>query len=155
MFVPGKLNILLPLAIIVMSVFVGCDASRVPKNLDEAPDGAVERLVVSETGSVDAVAGKFLELVKRTDQKLVLVDFWAPWCGPCKMLSPSLQQIKKDWGDRIEIVKVNTDEAGALVGYFEINGIPDVRVFRAGAQVADFQGAAPRQEIEAMLKSLE
>ena len=155
MSAPGKLNKLLPLAIVFTSMFVGCDASRVPRNLSQAPDGTVERLVVSETGSVDVAEGKFLELVKRTDQKLVLVDFWAPWCGPCKMLSPSLQQIKKDWGDRIEIVKVNTDEAGALVEYFEINGIPDVRVFRAGAQVADFQGAAPRQEIEAMLKSLE
>jgi thioredoxin 1 len=154
MHVSGKLNILLP-AILCAGIFgAGCDASRVPKNLGDAPDGTVERLVISETGEVVVEEGKFLELVKRTDQKLVIVDFWAPWCGPCRMLAPSLVKIKADWRDQIEVVKVNCDDASRLVQYFDVNGIPDIRIFRAGSQVADVQGAVPREEIEAILKSL-
>ena len=152
--VSGKLNILIPFFFLAGLFAAGCDSSRVPRNIADAPDGAVERLVISETGEVVAEEGKFLELVKRTDQKLVIVDFWAPWCGPCKMLAPSLVKIKKDWRDRIEVVKVNCDDSSELVQYFQINGIPDIRIFRTGSQVADVRGAVPREEIEAMLKSL-
>ncbi len=109
------------------------------------------------SGEITTEEGSFSKLVQRDDQKLVLVDFWAEWCGPCRMLAPSLKQLKKDWGDRLEVVKIDVDskDCQKLVAYFEINSIPDVRIFRAGSQVSDFTGVMPRQEIESLLKSLE
>ena len=119
------------------------------------PDGVVESLVVSDSGQIEHKEGKFLALVDRSDQKLVLVDFWADWCGPCQMLSPHLDRIRKDWGDKVEVVKVDVDESREIAGHLGVDAIPDVRIFRNGTQVGRFVGVKPRQEIEALLKSLQ
>lgn len=134
----------------------GC--SEGPKNgvpIAGTPDGVVEYLTVSESGEVEHGEGNFLELVERSDQKLVLVDFWATWCGPCVRLAPHLEQIKKDWGDRIEVVKVDVDQVPQIAQHLGISSIPDVRIFRNGTQVGSFVGLMPRPEIEALLKSLQ
>jgi len=119
------------------------------------PDGVAELVTLSETGEVEHIPGQFLELVDRQDQKLVIVDFWATWCGPCRRLSPSLDKIKKTWGDKVEIVKVDVDQAPQISSYMGASGIPDVRIFRKGTQVADFVGVRPYADIDSLLKSLE
>ncbi len=132
----------------------GCDEGpSAGKAVKGTPDGPVERLIVKD-GAIVHEAGQFLELVDRSDQTLVLVDFWASWCGPCKALAPSLEAIKKKWGDNLEVVKVDVDQNNAISQHLQINSIPDVRIYRNGVQVGGFVGLAPRQEIESILKSL-
>ncbi len=119
------------------------------------PDGKVEYLTVAESGRIRHTDGAFLELVDRQDQKLIIVDFWATWCGPCLKMAPHLETIKKDWGDRIEIVKVDVDKSPHIANHLQVLAYPTVRIFRGGIQVADFVGYRPREEIESLLKSLQ
>ena len=73
----------------------------------------------------------------------VLVDFWAPWCGPCRMVSPALEQITTERPGRLKLVKVNTDEAPNLSGRFGIRGIPTMILFDHGRESARTVGALP------------
>ena len=136
--------------------FAGCEVgSATGTPIAGCPDGAVEYLAVSAAGEIEHREGKFLELVDRSDQKLVIVDCWATWCGPCVAMAPHLEQIRKDWGDKIDVVKVDVDKSPEIAAYLRINSIPDIRIFRNGTQVSGFVGLRPRQEIEALLRSLE
>ena len=119
------------------------------------PDGTVEYLSLSESGEIEHKEGQFLELVNRKDQKLVIVDLWASWCGPCRMLAPHLSKIKKTWGDKVEVVKVDVDKSRAIAMHLDASSIPDVRIYRNGTQVSDFVGVMPYADIESLLKSLE
>jgi len=83
----------------------------------------------------------------------VLVDFWAEWCGPCKMLAPVLDEIANEQAGRIKIAKVNVDENPALAGRFGIQSIPTMAVFSGGREVARTSGARPAPDIEAFLLS--
>jgi thioredoxin 2 len=81
----------------------------------------------------------------------VLVDFWAPWCAPCRMVAPILEQIAAERAGRLRVVKVNVDENPRLASRFSIQSIPTMAVFRGGALVDQIRGAAPKQAIEARL----
>lgn len=78
----------------------------------------------------------------------VLVDCWAPWCGPCRMLSPVIEQIAKDYTGRLKVVKLNTDDNPKTAMKFNIQGIPTMLFFNRGEQVDRVTGALPKQEIE-------
>jgi len=135
---------------------IGCHhPSMVGTTVKGAPDEAVEVLQIGDDGAIQHAQGRFLELVDRTDQKLVVVDFWATWCGPCRLLGPHLEAIKQKWGDDLEVVKVDVDQATAVASHLNVSSIPDVRIYRNGKQVGDFVGLMPREEIEALLKSLQ
>ena len=82
----------------------------------------------------------------------VLVDFWAEWCGPCKAVGPILEEIAKDHGGKLKIVKLNTDEEAALATKYGIISIPTMNVFVNGEIVKSIVGAKPKP---AMLKELE
>ena len=66
----------------------------------------------------------------------VLVDYWAEWCGPCKMIAPILDEVSKDYGGRLQVVKVNVDENQSVAAKYGIRGIPTLMLFKNGAQVA-------------------
>ena len=81
----------------------------------------------------------------------VLLDFWAPWCGPCRMLAPTVEEIAEEYDGRAKVCKVNVDEEEELAIRFGIASIPTLLVFRNG-QLADTKvGFVPKEEIEAML----
>jgi len=84
----------------------------------------------------------------------VLVDFWAAWCGPCRMVAPVLDQIAAEHEGKIRIVKVNVDEEPALAAQFRITSIPAMKVFKGGEEVRELIGAMPKQMIEKELEGI-
>ncbi|SES84240.1 thioredoxin [Anaerobranca gottschalkii] len=77
----------------------------------------------------------------------VLVDFWAPWCGPCKMLSPIIDQLVDEYGDKLKIVKVNVDENPDLAGDYGIMSIPTLILFKNGEEVETISGFMPKNKL--------
>ena len=83
--------------------------------------------------------------------KLVLVDFWAPWCGPCRMLAPILAEIAEEKGDTVKVGKINVDEEPELAAQYGISGIPALLLFKAGKIAATSVGFKPKPELEAFI----
>ncbi len=82
---------------------------------------------------------------------MVLVDFWAEWCGPCHMLSPVLETIAAERAGKLRVVKVNADENQRTTARFGIRGLPTMLLFKAGKPVAQIVGAVPKGKIEQVL----
>ena len=83
----------------------------------------------------------------------VLVDFWAEWCGPCKMIAPALEEISGALGDRLTIAKLNIDENPDTPGRYGVRGIPTMLLFKDGQPVAQKVGAAPRSHIQEWIEA--
>ena len=81
----------------------------------------------------------------------VLVDFWASWCGPCKMLSPIIAEIAEEYDGKVKVGKVNVDDEPALANMFSIESIPTVMVFKDGKITSTSLGYRPKEQIVAML----
>ena len=77
----------------------------------------------------------------------VLVDFWAEWCGPCRSLSPKLEEVAQELGDKVKIVKVNVDENQMTPQKYGIRGIPAMLLFKAGSEVGQLVGNHPKDAI--------
>lgn len=149
-------NWLLTGLFVLLSTLPGCsDLPTSGTPIAGCPDGTGELMAVGAPGRVQLESIGFLKAVDRKDQKLVLVDFWAPWCGPCLKLTPAIEATKLKWGDKLDVIKVNVDENNAIAAHLQIHAIPDVRIFRNGTQVADFGGFMPADEIDALLRSLQ
>jgi len=84
----------------------------------------------------------------------VLVDFWAEWCGPCKMIAPHLDRIAEDYGDKIRIRKVDIEEERALAEKYRVESIPTLMFFKDGKLVDQLIGARPPKEITSRLDNL-
>lgn len=83
--------------------------------------------------------------------QLVLVDFWAPWCSPCRILGPVLEKLEVEYGGKWKLVKVNTDQEQALASQFRISGIPHCILFSGGAPIDSFTGALPETNLRKFL----
>ena len=82
----------------------------------------------------------------------VVVDFWAEWCGPCKMIAPALEEIASSLGSKVKIVKINIDENNQTPSKYGVRGIPTLMVFKGGAVAATKVGAAPKGQLQSWIE---
>jgi len=104
---------------------------------------------------VDITQDQFIEtVIEKSKSVPVLVDFWAPWCGPCKQLTPILEKLVNNKNGKIILAKINVDENQGIAGQLNIQSIPTVYGFVDGKPIDAFQGAQPESKIEAMINKL-
>jgi thioredoxin 1 len=92
----------------------------------------------------------FEQEVLRSD-KPVLIDFWASWCGPCRMLSPVISEIAEEYGDKVKVCKVNVDQEGDLAAAFHVSSIPTLVVLKDGKITNSVVGVRPKAQIVGMI----
>ena len=128
-------------------------ANRVPQaKLSEAPKCGVcgAKLVDGVVGVLDMAT---LTKATRTDDLPMIIDFWAPWCGPCRMMAPEFAKAAKALAPRVRFAKIDTQDHPEASTRFDIRGIPLLILFHKGREVARLSGARPAAEIEAFVRS--
>ena len=99
-------------------------------------------------------AGFTKDVLEASKEALVLVDFWAPWCGPCKQLTPLIEKVVKSYGGKVRLVKMNTDEHPSIAGQLRVQSLPTVYAFRDGRPLDGFMGAQPESAIRQFIDRL-
>ena len=116
-------------------------------DLNLSPAGAGDADLIKDTSEATFMA----DVVEASQTVPVIVDFWAPWCGPCKTLGPMLEDAVRAAKGAVKMVKINVDEAQQIAGQLQIQSIPTVYAFFKGQPVDGFQGALPQSEIKAFI----
>ena len=130
---------------------IGCPNCATKNRVRSTPSG-VPRCSVCQTllpWIVEAGPDSFDE--ETAASVPVLVDFWAPWCGPCRMVSPLVERLGAEHAGRLKVVKLNVDEAPAISARFGVQGIPLLVVIRDGSEADRLVGAAPLAQLQAWL----
>ena len=109
---------------------------------------------MSPTDIIHTSDASFERDVLQSDRP-VLVDFWAEWCGPCRAIGPLVDDIARERGDRLRVVKVNVDESPGTAQKWGVRGIPTLMLFRNGSVMAQRVGAMPRSELAAFVDRTE
>ncbi len=92
------------------------------------------------------------DVIEKSFEMPVLVDFWAEWCGPCKMISPILEKLAEENKESWQLAKVDTDKNAEIAGAYGVRGIPNVKLFRKGEVINEFTGALPEPQIKDWLR---
>lgn len=85
---------------------------------------------------------------------LVMVDFWAVWCGPCRMIAPTVEELAKEYAGKLKVGKLNTDENPEIASKYKIMGIPTIMFFKDGQKVDQIVGAVPKPQLKAKIDAL-
>ena len=93
------------------------------------------------------------DVIEASKDTPVIVDFWAPWCGPCKTLKPMLERIVAEQGGKVKLVKVNTDENQGIAQQLRVRGIPAVFAFKDGKPIDSFTGALPESKVTEFIET--
>jgi thioredoxin 1 len=86
-------------------------------------------------------------------EEVVMVDFWAVWCGPCRMIAPAIEELAKEYEGKVRVVKLNTDENPDIASKYKIMGIPTIMFFKNGEKLDQVVGAVPKPQLKAKLDS--
>ncbi|MEW6068141.1 MAG: thioredoxin [Nitrospirota bacterium] len=87
-------------------------------------------------------------------QGLVMIDFWAAWCGPCRMISPTVEELAKEYSGKVKVLKLNTDENSDIASKYKIMGIPTIMFFKDGIKLDQIVGVVPKQHLKTKIDSL-
>jgi thioredoxin 1 len=87
-------------------------------------------------------------------QGLIMVDFWAAWCAPCRIISPTVEELSKEYAGKMKFFKLNTDESPDIASKYNIMGIPTLMFFKDGNKIDAIVGAIPKQQLKAKIDSL-
>ena len=113
-------------------------------------EAATKAMMSSITEPIGLTDSNFANEISK--YPIMLVDFWAPWCGPCRMVSPIIEQLSREYSGKVAFGKVNVDENQRIVTSFGIQSIPTLMIFRNGKAVDVMVGALPKAQIEMKLK---
>ena len=125
--------------------------NRIPFGSREARCGGCRTALPSPSEPIEVPDAAAFDALLRSSPLPVLVDFWAPWCGPCRVVAPELARVAANTAGRCLVVKVNTDEIPELGDRFGIRSIPTMAVFSGGREAARTSGARPAADIEAFV----
>ena len=101
---------------------------------------------------VELTSERFTQEVLQSNTP-VLIDFWAPWCGPCKMMAPVVEEVAGELSGKVKVGKVNVDDYGDLAQQYNILSIPTFMIFKGGQAVEQFSGAMPKETLVQKLKA--
>jgi thioredoxin 1 len=104
-------------------------------------------------GIINATTASWDSEVLQAD-KLVMVDFWAVWCGPCRIIAPTVEELAKEYEGRVKVVKLNTDENPDVASRYKIMGIPTLMFFKNGERVDQIVGAVPKPQLKSKIDGL-
>jgi thioredoxin 1 len=102
----------------------------------------------------DAVTSATWDQEVLKSSTLVLVDFWAVWCGPCRMVAPIVDEISKEYAGKVKVLKLNTDENPDIAGKYKIMGIPTLMFFKNGERIDQVVGAVPKAQLKSKVDAL-
>jgi thioredoxin 1 len=110
-------------------------------------------LKMAEEGLFHATDGNFEPEILKSDLP-AMVDFWAPWCGPCQVIAPVIEEFAKEYAGRLKVAKMNVDENPATPSRYGIRGIPTVMIFKEGQVFDQIVGAVSKSKMEEMIKKV-